>query len=91
MAEKCKRCGGRKIITANFGDTFGAICDLCDGTGVDLSTCEGVPPGSDARPIFKSHVLMPPHGYRGIRFPSRPGPNGTRETLDPDPGRWWRK
>lgn len=46
MANKCPYCGGRKTITANFGDTVGGPCHTCDGTGLDLSTCGGVPPGS---------------------------------------------
>lgn len=42
MSGKCKWCDGGKPTP------LGGKCRYCDGTGVDFSTCEGVPPGSGA-------------------------------------------
>lgn len=39
MIEKCKRCMGLSAL-----DIHNVLpCRYCDGTGIDLSTCEGVP------------------------------------------------
>jgi hypothetical protein len=51
MAEKCKKCDGKGYLSlhgCHAGD-----CPACDGTGIDLATCEGVPPGSGAERLAR--------------------------------------